>query len=74
MNAGKLNTKMQDLTFPVKLDVEIYVNTEIINEQVILDSQDDYLDYVEEMSNNILFKNWHYDFHVKELTLNNPAI
>jgi len=72
MNAGKLNTKMQDVTFPVELDVEIYVNTEIINEQVILENQDDYLDYVEEMSNNILFKNWYYDFHIKtnQLILN----
>ena len=74
MNAGKLNTKMQDVTFPVELDVEIYVNTEIINEQVVLENQDDYLDYVEEISNNILFKNWHYDFHVKELILNNSSL
>lgn len=72
MNAGNLHKFIQGASFPVELDVEIYVNTEIINEQVILDSQDDYLDYVEEMSNNILFKNWHYDFHVKtnQLTIN----
>jgi|14_taG_2_1085336.scaffolds.fasta_scaffold04486_10 hypothetical protein len=72
MNAGKLHEKIQELSFPVKLDVEIYVNTEILNEEIILENYDDYLDYVEEMSSNILFKNYHYDFHIKtnQLTIN----
>ncbi len=72
MNAGKLHTKIQELSFPVELDVEIYINTEIINEEIILENYDDYLDYLEEMSNNILFKNWHYDFYIKtnQLTIN----
>lgn len=72
MNAGKLHAKIQELSFPVELDVEIYVNTEILNEEIILENYDDYLDYVEEMSSNILFKNYHYDFHVKtnQLTIN----
>ena len=72
MNAGKLHTKIQELSFPVELDVEIYVNTEILNEEIILENYDDYLNYVEEMSSNILFKNYHYDFYVKtnQLTIN----
>lgn len=72
MNAGKLHAKIQELSFPVELDVEIYVNTEILNEEIILENYDDYLDYVEEMSSNILFKNYHYDFYVKtnQLTIN----
>ncbi len=74
MNAGKLHSKMQEVTLPVELDVEIYVNQEIINEKVILEDNDDYTDYMEEVSSNILLKDYHYDFQVKELnilTLNN---
>tara|TARA_R110002073_G_scaffold165717_2_gene322383 strand:+ start:490 stop:708 length:219 start_codon:yes stop_codon:yes gene_type:complete len=70
MNAGKLNTTIQGTSFPIQLDVEIYVNSEILNEEITLESHDDYLDYIEEVSSNILFNEWHYDFHIKTNKLN----
>ena len=66
MDSGNLAMKInnKELVFPLVLDVEIYVDGQIYNETVELDTVNDYQDYLPEVCNNILFRNWHYDFRV----------